>query len=804
VNPDKPKPRPPFLADQRLSLLTGTGDVLRYLDVEAFRPQRDQGGFRGDEHGKDSPWRPLERDAWLAGLRGDGPFRRCVVVADAGLGKSTNLAWLNVALARQQRRFLAFCLPIELLPPEPSGLFDLLLADHWRQAPGCGDQGTLTADAAKDLLRRYQQTGRLILLLDSLDQAADNGRAEQTLQKLLTRDEWAACPIVFSTRPHALSTRWERLFKPHETAWRFVRIEQLDQDQQRRLLGELVDAQGAVPRYDLIPVEARGSLGVPRVCETFRKLERRDQFADLKTLADIAWKATTEMLLEGLKACEAGDKLAWNPTKGKVPSAYRPVQRDIAFHLLAALAFQMFVNPNERNEPGAAPNLEHVPETATEALLLGVLNRLLETKARLQAERRFTEALLLGSLEPADFFVNFEAVCAMNAGPLENYLLDHLGRHKELRWRNPTLQAFFAAAWACRFASPEDLELIRRWVVDPWNEETEVYAEFWRFASEMKTEAMHRPTWVALTSLLYDKSITDAEGVPIRSTEFLYRSWERMQGTAAQQQFLEEFPMLVRDGNIVAGELDQTSSTWRFIPAGTFWMGAAKDEEYATEDERPLHQVTLSAFRMNVYAVTNAQYELFDRGHERRRGRFLTDAGVKPEELEDHRRPVVDVSWYDAWCFAKWTGNHLPTEAQWEYACRGGAPSYQTFHFGNSLSSTQANFDGNYPYGGAKKGPDLERTTKVGSYKPNAFGLYDMHGNVWEWCQDWYDQDYYRSSPQRDPPGPAGASVRVLRGGSWVYYGWGCRSAYRLRYTPDYRVRYFGFRLAAVPAVGAK
>ena len=98
MNVDNPRTKMPFLTDQRLSLLTGAADVLRCLDVEAFRPQRDRGGFRGDEHAKDSPWRPLERSVWLDGLRGDGPYRRCVLVADAGLGKTTNLAWLNAAL----------------------------------------------------------------------------------------------------------------------------------------------------------------------------------------------------------------------------------------------------------------------------------------------------------------------------------------------------------------------------------------------------------------------------------------------------------------------------------------------------------------------------------------------------------------------------------------------------------------------------------------------------------------------------------------------------------------------------------
>jgi formylglycine-generating enzyme required for sulfatase activity len=116
--------------------------------------------------------------------------------------------------------------------------------------------------------------------------------------------------------------------------------------------------------------------------------------------------------------------------------------------------------------------------------------------------------------------------------------------------------------------------------------------------------------------------------------------------------------------------------------------------------------------------------------------------------------PVETVSWDEAVEFSRrlaalaeearsGRSYRLPTEAEWEYSCRGGASSYQVFNpFGNSLSPTQANFDGNYPYGGAGKGAYLERTCKVGSYPANGFGLYDMHGNVWEWCADWYDENY--------------------------------------------------------------
>src|SRR5262249_16344088 len=149
----------------------------------------------------------------------------------------------------------------------------------------------------------------------------------------------------------------------------------------------------------------------------------------------------------------------------------------------------------------------------------------------------------------------------------------------------------------------------------------------------------------------------------------------------------------------------------------------------------------------------------------------------------------------------------LPSEAEWEYACRGGhfvkdlkEEHTLPFHFdqpSSSLRSSQANFNGNYPDGDAPKGPFLGRTCKVGSYAPNPFGLYDMHGNVWEWCADWYGE--YPPGPVTDPHGPSDGSVRVYRGGSWRCYGRFCRAACRFRDTPGTRSNGLGFRVAAVP-----
>ena len=210
------------------------------------------------------------------------------------------------------------------------------------------------------------------------------------------------------------------------------------------------------------------------------------------------------------------------------------------------------------------------------------------------------------------------------------------------------------------------------------------------------------------------------------------------------------------------------------LAAGKFMMGEGKDR----------HEVTLSKpFYMGVTEVTQAQYEAV--------------MGTNPSHFKGATNPVEMVSWNDAAEFCKKLSEktrqavRLPTEAEWEYACRAGTTTQ--FCFGDDDSAL-----GDYAWYEVNSG---DTTHPVGQKKPNAWGLYDMHGNVWEWCADWYDD--YPKAPVTDPQGPPSGTYRVLRAGAWVSLPSSCRSANRNFYAPIARTNYYGFRVvASVPAPG--
>ena len=251
------------------------------------------------------------------------------------------------------------------------------------------------------------------------------------------------------------------------------------------------------------------------------------------------------------------------------------------------------------------------------------------------------------------------------------------------------------------------------------------------------------------------------------------------------------------------------------IETGIFLMGSPSNEPERRVDETP-HRVTINSFYMGKYQVTQKEYQ--------------DVMGTNPSNFKGGNLPVETVSWYDAveycntrseqeglmpvytidndrsypgiqneyanvWRVVTWNRNadgyRLPTEAEWEYACRAGTTT--PFNTGYNITTDHANYNGNYPYYFNATGAYQECTMEVGSFEPNRWGLYDMHGNVREWCWDWYGD--YGGSAQINPTGASLGFSRVLRGGHWNGDGRGLRSAYRSYYAPPFKSHSIGFRI---------
>ncbi|MDR2923824.1 MAG: formylglycine-generating enzyme family protein [Treponema sp.] len=259
--------------------------------------------------------------------------------------------------------------------------------------------------------------------------------------------------------------------------------------------------------------------------------------------------------------------------------------------------------------------------------------------------------------------------------------------------------------------------------------------------------------------------------------------------------------LVILMGFIALGCVQRQDRNMVYIKGGTFTMGSPAGEAGRDFDETP-HQVAVSSFLLGKYEVTQDEYQ-----------KIMKDI---PCNFKGKELPVESISWYDAVLFCNmlsrkrgltpaydikgpavmWDRNadgyRLPTEAEWEYACRAGTST--AFNTGSSITTEQANFNGTESYNNNAQGLFIEKTMPVGSYPANAWGLYDMHGNVFEWCWDLHS--YYDLKEQTDPTGPVSGSLRIIRGGSWVNGGETLRSACRGIYIPGGGNERIGFRLA--------
>jgi eukaryotic-like serine/threonine-protein kinase len=296
----------------------------------------------------------------------------------------------------------------------------------------------------------------------------------------------------------------------------------------------------------------------------------------------------------------------------------------------------------------------------------------------------------------------------------------------------------------------------------------------------------------------------DFKGLPLQTFSFnVVRVIDAKGGTDSGNNYQNQG--VVEPLNLPTGA---TPLEMVYIPAGKFEMGSLPSEQDSAVNERPLHSVTVKVpFYMGRYAVTQRQWQAVG----------LSLPSIESKFLGDNR-PVINVSWHDARRFCQKLKEmsqnrreyRLPTEAEWEYACRANGNPRTPFYFGETITPALVNYNGYYPYGSADEGEYRSVTIDVNSLYPNAFGLYNMHGNVWEWCLDEYHNSY-SGKPQNlqenasIPWGEQNVNEndnrsRILRGGSWNVNAWFCRSALRVRDAADYGYIDFGFRVVVSAA----
>lgn len=748
--PDKP----PFIASQSIWLLDSTvQDARSHLNSSGLRLPEETRDLSEKAERSNSHWKPVARNE----LFFSGSIGRLCLSTDAGVGKTTTLEWVEQAIGEHRPDAVALLLEMRQLPDTRKHYLESgangappLLVDTFRIRGGL-DMGE--ADCRRVLQTLIGQ-GRLTLLIDAIDQTFAEENVSQKLQELqkFLQHDVPRCPAVIAGRPYAVDRYWNDLFA--QPGWRFAQLAPFSESEQKAYLGE--ERFSHLKRLD---VEV---LSVPRALETVRIL-KIDKLNELRTASDVYWRAVQTMLEKAFENREvrvAGFTI------------------DSARWLLAVLAFEMV---REGNFSGV---------TRTEM-----------PDFRRRVWQRHKDACDWETLE--EFRRQLRLLGKLNV--FMDYAVSNDTELQQIHWKNRSLQEFFAGMWIAFYASEQDQQWLAENVYLPKVEATNSLEWTWRFAAEMPAEGRAPLRWVRSMAPLYAPGDGSAVGRG-RSTEMLYRSWVTMEayaeensvaGDVARQlvaDFQAEFPGIVdgRRGPEAQRVAEAFLAEFRPIPAAfesreslRFTMGSPETEERRHGDETSYETSIADPFELACYQVTNGQYELFDAGHASRRDEYSGD----------DESPVLYVSWYDAWAFCRWLGDayRLPSEKEWEFACRAGTAT--PFHFGESLSSEQANFDGNYPYSGATKGPYLERTSLVGSYDANAWGLFDMHGNVWEWCDTWF-----AASPAKSDAAGYVGSARVLRGGSWYYDARNARSANRIDGQPSVTDVFSGFRVARAKA----
>ena len=744
-------------------------------------------------------------------------FRRFAVLGGPGMGKTTLFRFIAYTVARlglglaQTEEFsltgnsypLPLYLPLTELKDQSGDLLGCLKDYLGRRFPGC--------QALAPLLDALLKDGRCLLLLDSLDEVKTSqlGRVKDSIKGFLNNADWQESLVLLSCR----EASWQR----NEAGLVFPAVLQI---------AELDEAAigGYLHRW-YPPAESAAALNLKE------KIVHTPRLKALATnpflLSLIAWLAQRDRLPERrvelyLKCTGALLREEHKEAHERQTSAFGSDHAELKERILTDVAFAMMeqnlqeISRNRLREiirtslgidditderPGKLIDEIHkgsaiLRETNAERIYEFQHN----TFREYFAARKLAAALarLLGAWQQAGSKIPLAEFIEKQSGDLNplNWIGDPLWTETNrlavglLDQPTPVLEMLFTAdptlAARCYLdANPDEVdhEVIRElWTERIDREERVKLVRSIRENLSEEREVLDFIAGIFLTGetdsevLYYCDALLQAIDTEeaAQLSHNMFEHWPKERQFRTHQQVFEKDPF------------------WQFaeIETGTFQMGS---NDY--DSEKPIHPVKLSPFQMGCYPVTVEQYQRFDPEY---RQRWEKNYG---QFLKDENQPVIRVDWFDAYVFSKWAGGRLPTEAQWEYACRAGTTT--PFYTGDNLTTDQANYNGNYPYGDFPKGKYLAKTTPVGSYPPNPWGLYDMHGNVWEWCRDWFGEGYYakcqKEGTVQDPPGPENGSYRVLRGGSWSNDAQNCRSAFRFSGRPAGRDHGIGFRLVFVP-----
>ncbi len=861
---------PPFIDDQHWSILGPTDTPKKFLTKRHFRT-----GSVGDSVGshEENPWRVLEpEDRWHI-VQGDCLIdgkpvgsRLIALVSDAGVGKTRSADFFAAVMNSDFCGGLAISVRLDELAEQGTAGATNWLKQKLTKNLLAAFELKPNENELTRLIDRHLNRKRLMIVFDGLDQVG----SAAVLKLVIDDAAWKNCRFVVAGRPNAIQREWTELFERED--WTFLRLEEFDEDQQRKFLGRLENGK---LRFDQINEGARKILGVPRVLMYLAMTTEAD-LAGLKTAADILNSAVGKMIRDALG--KSNDATTVNKTPASQTLRVADLRR-----LLSLIAYRMTLSkdPTEKK----APNFDRVPDQTTFANFCrqiktqytGDFDRDLKTLASLNTilEQGFFEA---GETSTTDF--------------------------TEFQFSNRTLQEFFCAEYMAQNVVSAEAETWWKWIFLANDETTNELYHVWQYLCDMPDGIVdindRHESWLHAIRPLYRPGDGTAKGTK-RSTEMIFRSWKRLdeychlhESDLAQKirsEWLGEFQTIL-DGTErgttkeIQNErkkaaLELTESFLR-LNGGTFKMGASKEHQravrsdwmeswdgwlkeavalsaadretridqsisslgtprtaidrqflkrrrtilraalvvqdqpngrgvdYLSEEWFPLDETPnsreqqIAEFAMSRMPTRNSWYRLFDPGHGFKDWcpDWMEESYEKVGSTPEH--PVIYVSWFDAWAFALWAhwkggSCRLPWENEWEYAAKYGLTEKQwdqRYWWGDTFDEQHyhlANVDKKVGRTNVPTPDHASDGTK--SIDPLRQGLMDMLGNVWEFCQDVYRRKYERDERvfMEDS-----ANNRVVRGGSWAYFGGNTRSSIRSRIAPVDRSYIFGFRLMRV------